>query len=106
LYNDYANVVDFIATNGSQLSTFVDQFTVKITNVKVPPIPTELVGVFDPNDRFKVYINGALQPASAYSFEVVGTNNELVFTFPTNLFSGIGLDENDEVVVTGKFEVL
>ena len=106
LYNDYANVVDFIATNGSQLATLVDQFTVKLTNVKVPPIPTELVGVFDPNDRFRVYINGALQPASAYTFEIVGTNNELLIIFPTSLFGGVGLDENDEVVVTGKFEEL
>ena len=106
LYNDYAQVVDFIATNGSQIATLVDQFNIKLTGVKAPPIPTELVGVFDPNDRFKVYINGALQPASSYTFEYFGVNNELVFTFPTSLFGGVGLDENDEIVVTGKFEVL
>ena len=106
LYNDYAQVVDFIATRGSQLATLVDQFNVKLTNVKAPPIPTDLIGVFDPNDRFRVYINGALQPASSYTFEYVGANNELIFTFPSSLFGGVGLDENDEIAITGKFEEL
>jgi hypothetical protein len=106
IYNDYAQVVDFIATNGSQLATLVDQFNIKLIGVKAPPIPTELIGVFDPNDRFKVYINGALQPASSYTFEYGPSTNELIFTFPNTLFGGAGLDENDEIAVTGKFEVL
>jgi hypothetical protein len=106
LYNDYSQVVDFIATNGSQLATLVDQFNVKLTGVKVPVIPTDLIGVFDPNDMFRVYINGAIQSASTYTYEYSGTNNEVIFTFPSSLFGGVGLDENDEVAITGKFEVL
>jgi hypothetical protein len=106
IYNDYAQVVDFIATNNSQLATLVDQFNVKLTGVKVPPIPNELLNVFDLTDRFGVYINGAIQPTSSYTYEYFGTNNELVFTFPTSLFGGVGLDENDEIAITGKYEII
>ncbi len=103
LYNEYAQVIDFVAVRGSQMATFVNGTTVKLTNVKKPILPSELVGVFDIINWFRVYINGDFISPSLYTYSYNGTTNEIIFTF-----SGLGfaLDSQDEVAITGKFQEL
>lgn len=73
---------------------------VKLVNVKLPILPTELRGVFDEENWFRVYINGDFIPASNYTYEYTSSTKEIFFTF-TDL--GFSLDINDEVAITGKF---
>jgi hypothetical protein len=99
LYNEYSNIIDFIAIRGSQLAQFVDGVTAKLTNVELPKLPTELVGSFDTLNWFRVYINGVFITPDAYTYVYNSGSKEIVFTF-TLLFQ---LDGNDEIGITGKF---
>jgi hypothetical protein len=100
LYNEYAQVIDFIAVRGSQLAIFVNVNTAKLTNVKLPKLPVELRGSFDISNWFQVYINSVFIPSSAYTYVYNGETKEIVFTFTGLAFS---LDNNDEISITGKF---
>ena len=117
IYNEYQNVIDFVAIRGSKDAVYVNppegdiaRFA-KLTNVELPILPQELVGVFDTKNWFRVYVNGVFVTPDAYTFTFNGTTNEILFTFdlyqvftqpdsgpPTNT-----LDVNDEISVTGKF---
>ena len=101
LYNEYSQVIDFIAVRGSQMAEFVNGNTAKLTNVKKPILPSELIGSFDIVNWFRVYINGDFISPSAYTYSYNGNTNEIVFTF-----SGLGfvLDAQDEIAITGKFQ--
>jgi hypothetical protein len=76
----------------------------KITNVRLPILPQELVGSFDTLNWFKVYINTEFKPSSTYSYSFNGALDEITFTFNGTL--GFPLDANDEVDIVGKFEQL
>jgi hypothetical protein len=76
----------------------------KITNVRLPILPNELVGSFDTLNWFRVYVNTEFKPASTYSYSFNGSTNEIIFTFKETL--GFPLDANDEVDIVGKFEQL
>lgn len=102
LYNEYAQVIDFVAVRGTQMATFVNSSTVKLTGVKKPILPSELIGVFDVVNWFRVYINGDFISPSAYTYSYNGTTNEITFSFTLPF----PLDENDEVAITGKFQEL
>jgi hypothetical protein len=99
LYNEYAQVIDFIAVRGSQMAEFVNTTTAKLTNVKLPILPVELRSSFDIENWFRVYINGVFISPNAYTYTFDGNLKEITFTF-TIAFS---LDENDEIAITGKF---
>lgn len=99
LYNEYAQVIDFIAVRGSQMATFVSGNSVKLTNVKLPILPIELRNSFDVDNWFKVYINGVFTTPNFYTYTYNGNTKEITFTF--NI--AFSLDENDEVAITGKF---
>jgi len=103
LYNEYAQVIDFIAVRGSQMAIFVNSTTVKLINVKKPILPSELIGVFDTANWFRIYINGDFISPSLYTYSYNGATNEILFTF-----SGLGfaIEANDEVGITGKFQEL
>ena len=101
LYNEYAQVIDFVAVRGSQMAEFVDGVTAKLTNVKKPILPSELVGVFDIVNWFRVYINGDFISPSFYTYSYNGTLNEIAFTFQNLPFQ---LDAEDEISITGKFQ--
>jgi len=103
LYNEYSQVIDFIAVRGSQIAIFVNANTVKLTNVKKPILPSELVGVFDILNWFRVYINGDFISPNLYTYSYNGATNEISFTF-SNL--GFTLDNQDEIAITGKFQEL
>lgn len=102
-YNEYQNVIDFIATRGSQMATFVDANTVKLTNVYLPLLPPELVGTFDINNWFRVYINGEFKSYVYYSYSFNSITNEITFNFDG---LGFNLDGDDEIAITGKFQEL
>lgn len=76
------------------------QNIVKLVNVKLPKLPVELIGSFDVDNWFRVYINGDFIPPANYTYRYEPATKEIYFTF-TNL--GFSLDENDEVAITGKF---
>jgi hypothetical protein len=101
LYNEYAQVIDFVAVRGSQMATFVNSTTVKLTNVKKPLLPSELIGAFDIVNWFRVYINGDFISPSLYTYTYNGTLNEITFTFISLPFA---VDAEDEVAITGKFQ--
>jgi hypothetical protein len=100
LYNEYAQVIDFIAVRGSQLATFVNSNTAKLTNVKLPKLPVELRSSFDITNWFQVYINSVFIPSSVYTYEFNGETREIIFSFTGLTFP---LDNNDEISITGKF---
>ena len=119
MYNEYSDVIDFMSIRGSQEATFVDADTVKLENVELPKLPPDLVGVFDTNDWFRVYINGVFIPNAKYSYTGSYEDNEIYFNFSTGSLSvggvypddlqststdlGYILESDDEYGITGKF---
>jgi len=119
LYNEYSDIVDFMSVRGSQQATFVDDDTVKLQNVDLPKLPSELRGVFNVSDWFRVYVNGVLVPSQKYSYTGSYDSNEIYFnfntgslavggTYPNDLISsttelGYIIESTDEVGITGKF---
>ena len=104
VYNEYQFVIDFVAIRSSQRAEFIDFGNVKLTNVRLPILPNELVGSFDTKNWFRVYVNSEFKPASTYTYSFNGTDNIISFTFNSGL--GFNLDENDEIDIVGKFEQL
>ena len=115
LDSEYADVIDFMSIRGSQDATFIDADSVKLTNVELPVLPPQLVGVFDVDDWFRVYINGVLIPYNKYNYTSQKTSNEITFNFGTGSLDGDGrlvatatefgyiLESGDEFGITGKF---
>jgi hypothetical protein len=103
LYNEYAQVIDFVAVRGSQMATFINSTTIKLINVKKPILPSELVGVFDTDNWFRIYINGDFISPSFYTYSYNGFTNEIVFTFHDLIWP---IEETDEIGITGKFQEL
>jgi hypothetical protein len=85
------------------MATFVNSTTVKLTNVKLPVLPQELVGSFDIENWFRVYINGDFISPSLYTYSYNGYTKEIVFLFVS---LGFPLDTEDEIAITGKFQEL
>jgi hypothetical protein len=108
MYNEYSDVIDFMSIRGSQEATFVDADTVKLENVELPKLPSELNGVFNLDDWFRVYINGVYVPPTKYTYTGSYVDNEIVFNFETGSVStpttlGYILETTDEIGITGKF---
>lgn len=110
LYNEYAQVVNFIGLKSVQRAEFINSTTIKLTGVRKPVLPSELIGVFDTNNWFRIYINGSFISAGNYingvftpnySYSFNNTTNEIIFTFSGLSFP---LDAEDEIEITGKFE--
>ena len=118
LYSEYSDVIDFMSIRGSQEGTFVDADTIKLTNVELPILPPELVGVFDVSDWFRLYINGVLVPSAKYNYTHETDSNEIYFNFgtgsldenniliPSSTELGYVLEDSDELGITGKFKEL
>ena len=110
IYNEYQSVIDFVAIRGSQAAEFVgitggeNRGVVKLTGVRKPILPNELIGSFDTLNWFRVYVNSEFKPASTYSYSFNGTTNEITFTFNDTL--GFDIEVTDEVDIVGKFEQL
>ena len=103
LYNEYAEVINFVAIRGSQIATFVNSTTAKLVNVRKPLLPSELIGVFDTDNWFQVYINGDFISPTFYTYTFSGGTNEIIFSFSGLSFS---LEAQDEIAITGKFQEL
>lgn len=112
IYNEYQSVIDFVAIRSSQSTEFVsggdsvtgDGAVVKLTNVRLPILPNELIGTFDTKNWFRIYINSEFKPASLYTYSFNGANEEIIFTFNETL--GMPLDNQDEIDIVGKYEQL
>lgn len=105
--NKWQDVIDFIGLSGSKLAEYVNNTTAVLKKVHVPDIPEEMAETFDPNKRYNVYINGNLVKPEGYIAEYNPDTNEVtfVFTLPV-MYDELILNEDDEIAVTGKFEVL
>jgi hypothetical protein len=119
LYTEYSDVIDFMSIRSSQEAVFVDADTIKLTNVELPKLPPELVGSFDTDQWFRVYVNGVLIPSTKYSYTGSYGTNEIYFnfntgslqvggTYPNDLIAttsdlGYILESSDEIGITGKF---
>ena len=100
LYNEYSDVIDFISIRGSAQAIFIDETNVKLQNVKLPKLPPELLGSFNTDEWFRVYVNGVLIPRSKYSYTSSYDLNEIYFNF---ISLGYIIEITDEVGITGKF---
>ena len=85
------------------MGEFVNTTTVKLTNVKKPLLPSELVGIFDTDNWFRVYINGDFISPSFYTYSYNGFTKEIIFVFNNLSFE---IESNDEIAITGKFQEL
>jgi hypothetical protein len=108
LYNEYSDIIDFMTIRGSAQAIFVDSQTVKLENVELPKLPPELVGTFNIDDWFRVYINGVFIPSTKYTYTYDYSTKELYFVFNTDSPStltqlGYIIESTDEVGITGKF---
>jgi len=117
LLNEYADTLEYLALRGSASGSFIDADTFKVSNVEVPRIPPQLVGVIDSDKKFTIYVNGVNIPAPKWSSEVSGSDLYINFNtgslseggvYPTDLLSttsslGYILENTDEFGITGKF---
>ena len=117
MYNEYADIIDFMSIRGSKQTTFIDSDSVKLISVDLPKLPPELIGVFNTDDWFRVYVNGVFVANTKYTYEEIGTEISFNFntgslseggTYPTDLVStatdlGYILSSSDEIGITGKF---
>jgi hypothetical protein len=123
IYNEYQNVIDFVAIRGSKdavinKSSYPDESADGVTNkysyfylenVELPILPQELVGTFDTRGWFRIYINGVYITPTAYTYTFNGTQNRILFKLDnTQAFESGGgltyiLEPDFEVSVTGKF---
>ena len=117
MYNEYADIIDFMSIRGSKQTIFVDADTTKLTSVDLPKLPPELIGVFNTDDWFRVYVNGVFVANTKYTYEEIGSEISFNFntgslseggTYPTDLVStatdlGYILEVGDEIGITGKF---
>jgi hypothetical protein len=108
MYNEYSDIIDFMSIRGSQEVTFVDADTVKLTNVKLPKTPPQLLDSFNDSDKFRVYINGVYIKPTKYSYTSSYESNEIIFNFDTgsaitDTTLGYEIESSDEIGITGKF---
>ena len=122
MINEYSDVIDFVSIRGSKQGSFVDADSFKITNVEKPNLPPELIGTFNEDEWFRVYINGVFIPKQKYNFQYFDGDDEIHFNFATGSLSvggsypddlqstqtelGYILENTDEFGVTGKFKEL
>ena len=123
IYNEYQNVIDFVAIRGSadgiiNKGLYPDETADGVTNkysyfylqnVELPILPQELIGTFDTKGWFRIYINGVYITPSAYTYTFNGELNRIIFKLDnTQAFESEGpltyvLEPDFEVSVTGKF---
>ena len=119
LVNEYSDVIDFIAVRGSIQGSFVDADTMKISGVELPKLPPELIGTFNEDEWFRVYVNGVIIPKAKYNYVYQDSTDEVYFNFATGSLSvggvypadlqstqtelGYILENTDEFGITGKF---
>ena len=123
IYNEYQNVIDFVAIRGSadgiiNKGLYPDETADGVTNkysyfylqnVELPILPQELIGTFDTKGWFRIYINGVYITPNAYTYTFNGELNRIIFKLDnTQAFESEGpltyvLEPDFEVSVTGKF---
>jgi len=120
--NEYSDIIDFVSIRGSKQGSFVDADTMKLTGVEKPKLPPELIGTFNEDEWFRVYVNGVFISKEKYNFVYQDGSNEILFNFATGSVAGGGvypddliststelgyiLENTDEFGITGKFKEL
>ena len=99
-YSEYQNTLDFIAIRGSKQAVFIDAATVTLRGVELPIMPQELIGTFDVEHWFNVYINGTPKSSAYYTYAYNSDTNEITFNF---MDLGFDILSTDSVSITGKF---
>jgi hypothetical protein len=107
MYNEYADVIDYMTIRGSKQGVYVSGESFKITNVELPICPPELQPAFDIANLFRIYINGVLIQYQKsgniqYTYSYNSTTNEIIFILDS-ISLGYTIDNTDELGVTGKF---
>jgi hypothetical protein len=107
MYNEYADVIDYMTIRGSKQGVYVSGESFKITNVELPICPPELQPAFDVSNLFRIYINGVLIQYQKsgniqYTYSYNSTTDEIIFTLDS-ISLGYTIDNTDELGVTGKF---
>lgn len=96
-YGEYQNVIDFIAIRGAKEAEWISSTSVRLTNVDLPILPNELIGTFDSENWFGVYINGRQISSAYYSYTHDGDNIIFVFNDIAPILN------TDTTSITGKF---
>jgi hypothetical protein len=68
--------------------------------VDLPKLPPELIGSFNLDDWFRIYINGVLYRSNLYEYSYNASTKEITFVFDGLPFL---IESTDELGVTGKF---
>lgn len=117
LINEYSDILDYLALRGSASGSFIDGDTFKVSNVEVPIIPPQLIGSFDLDKKFNIYINGVRISSRKWNTQIDGTDLLINFntgslpvsgSYPDDLITtdndlGYILENSDEFGITGKF---
>ena len=99
-YGEYQNVIDFIAVRGAKEAEYINTTSIKLTGIEIPTLPNELIGTFDVEHWFSIYINGNLISPIYYTYIYGVSANEVTFTFADLPFD---IQSTDVVYITGKF---
>ena len=99
-YGEYETVMEFIAIRGAKEAIYMDIARVKLTGVELPVLPSELIGTFDTEHWFSIYINGNLISPIYYTYTYNATVNEITFNFIDLPYA---INGPDTIYITGKF---
>lgn len=76
-YKEYDDVVNFMAIRNQQTAEYIDNQTVKLTGVELPPIPNELRTSFNKKDRFVIFADG--NKITDYTYDYIPDTNTIIF---------------------------
>lgn len=101
-YNANRILYDYLEINNTQSNLNVNGYVVTFNDVKVIQPPTELELLVE--DTIKVYVNGVKYSKNYYTLTYTATT--ITITFNSNMDPTTPLDNNDEVHIAGKFQLL
>ena len=76
-YKEYQDVINFMAIRNQQTAEYIDNQTVKLTGVELPPIPNELRTSFNKKDRFVIFADG--NKITDYTYDYIPDTNTIIF---------------------------
>jgi hypothetical protein len=101
-YNANRILYDYLEINNTKVESNPIGYVVTFSNVKVIQPPAELE--LSVEDTIKVYVNGVKYSKNYYALTY--TTTTITITFNNNMNPTTPLDNNDEVHIAGKFQLL
>ena len=104
-YNDYNSnkiLYDYLEINNTKENNSVNGYIIPFAGCKVIQPPAELD--LSVEDTIKVYVNGVKYSKNYYTLSY--TSNTITITFNSNMDPVTPLDNEDEVHIAGKFQLL